>query len=111
MHIELLENSYLVTILSSWDCGTEPLLTASTKLGPKKEPPFGMAMSKPARAEATPECCPPQSETTKPWNPSSVFNIPFKVLLFAHAYELLTLLYEHMMQPEPAWTASWNGHR
>jgi hypothetical protein len=40
------------------------------------------------------------------WNPNSVFSKPFCVLLFAHPYELLRRLYEHMMDPVPALTAS-----
>ena len=49
-------------------------------------------MSRPAFAVATPACCAPQSETTKPWKPSSVLRSPFKVLLLLHPYELLTRL-------------------
>ena len=72
--------------------GTLPFLTAAVRLLPQKSYGKGIATSSPANAEATPECWAFQSLTTKPWNPSSPFKIPFKILLFWHECELLIRL-------------------
>jgi hypothetical protein len=58
--------THLVAMSVSRRSGTEPFLTASRRLSPQKLLPLGMTMSKPARAEATPACWAPQSDTTKP---------------------------------------------
>lgn len=82
------KNTHLATMSSMRVSATEPLLTASTKYGPQKASPLGMATSMPASAAATPACWAPQSLTTQPWKPSSVLRSPLSALLFAQPYEL-----------------------
>lgn len=70
------------------DSDTDPFDTARVRFGPQNAVPLidvgpGIATSSPAKAVATPVYWAFQSETTKPWNPSSVFNSPLRVALLA----------------------------
>ena len=82
---------YLVTILSTCDSGTVPLFTPRVRLAPHRIE-LGIATSRPANAEAIPDCCAPQSETTKPWKPSSPLRRPLRSFEFWQACELFALL-------------------
>ena len=70
----------------------------------------GMETSRPPLADASVSHVPPQSETTDPENRSSRLRILLREWSSAQACVWLTWLYEHMIVPVPARTASANAH-
>jgi hypothetical protein len=71
----------LVAISSSLASGKVPFCTALLN-APLHIPASGIAISRPALTLAMPEWRAYQSVTTKPWNPSSVFNRPLSIFEF-----------------------------
>ena len=65
-------------------------------------------MSSPALMKFT-ACTAPQSEVTYPLNPIWSRRIVVSVSLFPHANVPFSLLYEHMIDDTPAFTAASNG--